>query len=124
MRTKLGLRKPKPGAKLLVAPAAPISSFGGFGNGGALQARQVPPKRTADDIVALAAAAEHLTQPAFDEMVAEIRTALQSATSLEDVRARLRHLQLDDSKMADALRLALVIAKLSGRENIIDAAQA
>lgn len=123
MLNKLGLPEPKAGAKLMTAPAALPPAFGGFDKG--LQATGQPQlKRTADDVVALAAAAEHLTQPAFDELVGHIRTALQSASSLQEVRTRLGHLKLDDKKMADALRLALVMAQLSGRETIVDASQA
>ena len=125
MRDLLGIPEPAAGADLLVAPAAtPMFGGGGFGGGNefrgpaALQSRQA--QRTADEVAALAAAAEHLTQPAFNELVGHIRTALQSATSLKDVRAKLSHLKLDGGKLADAMRLALVMAQLAGRADIVD----
>jgi len=121
MREKLGLPEPRPGAKLLVAPAAtPLFGGGGSGNPSALQS-QSPAQRTADDIAALAAAAEQLAQPAFNDLVGEIRTALQSATSLEDIRAHLKKLKLKPDKLTKALQLALVMAQLSGRADIADA---
>jgi phage gp29-like protein len=120
MRQKLGLPEPKPGAVLMVAPATP-PPFGGFGGPPSLQSSRPPARRSADDIAALATAAEQLAQPAFNDLVGEIRTALQSATSFADVRKRLDALKLNPENMASALRLALVMAKLSGRDDIADA---
>jgi phage gp29-like protein len=120
MRDLLGIPEPAPGAVLLTAPAATPMFGGGFGGPPALQSQ--PPVRTADDIAALAAEAEQLAQPAFNEIVGQIRTALQSANSFEDVRAHLKALKLKPDKMASALRLAFVMAQLSGRADIADAA--
>ncbi|MFH0303215.1 DUF935 family protein [Bradyrhizobium sp. 31Argb] len=135
MREKLGLPEPKPNEELLVAPARAPSPFGdpaGGDNvdptdnlqnpqiGRALQARRSG-RRTADQIAQLAAAAEQLAQPAMDEIIAEIRTALQSATSIEDVRAHLDRLKLDRDNLTRAIQLALVMAKLAGRADIANA---
>jgi phage gp29-like protein len=120
MRDLLGVPEPAAGAELLTAPAATPMFGGGFGGPPALQSQAV--RRTADDIAALAAEAEQLAQPAFNDIVGEIRTTLQSATSFDDVRARLKSLKLKPDKMASALRLALVMAQLSGRADISDAA--
>ena len=81
---------------------------------------QSPARRT-DDIAALASAAEQLAQPAFNDLVGEIKTALQSATSLDGIRAHLKKLKLNSDKLTKALQLALVMAQLSGRADIADA---
>ncbi len=135
MREKLGLPEPKPEDELLVAPARAPSPFDPMqddsadpaGNAQnlqgspALQARRSG-RRTADEIAKLAAAAEQLAQPAMNEIIAEIRTALQSARSIEDVRAHLDRLKLDTDNLTRAMQLALVMAKLAGRADIADAA--
>lgn len=126
MREKLGLPEPKADEELLAVPARAPSPFGdGFGIDGnpidpALQARRAG-RRTADEISELAAAAERLVQPAMNEIIDEIRTALQSAVSFDDVRMRLDRLKLDPDKMTRAIQLALVMAKLAGRADIADA---
>lgn len=120
MRDKLGIPDPAPDEVLLTPPPQAPSPFGFDATGSpALQSRRLG-KRSASEVALLAAAAERLAQPAFDELVGEIRTALMSAKSLEDVRKHLGHLRLDEANMADALRLSLVMAKLAGRADIAD----
>jgi phage gp29-like protein len=118
----LGIPIPEAGEELLIAaPASAVSPFGGgFANPAALQS-QHPARLTADEIAALARAAEDLTQPAFDQLVGQVRTALHSARSLEDVRKHLKTLKLDPRKLTSGLQLALVMAQLSGRADISDA---
>jgi phage gp29-like protein len=122
MRDLLGIPEPAAGAELLTPPATPSwSGSGSFGDPYALQAQR-PGRRSANEIAALALAAEQLTQPAFDDLVGEIRTALQSARSLADIRTHLKTLKLKPDNMAKALQLALVMAQLAGRDDIADAA--
>ncbi|MGY4568593.1 DUF935 domain-containing protein [Bradyrhizobium pachyrhizi] len=123
MRDKLGLPEPGPQEELLVMPTAPM--FGGGGLFGdqqpfqSLHARR-PALRSADEVAQLALAAEDLAQPAFQELVDRLKVVLQSATSLEDVRHSLTRLKLDPKNMTKAIQLALVMAKLAGRDDIAD----
>ncbi|UGA45999.1 DUF935 domain-containing protein [Bradyrhizobium quebecense] len=122
MRSKLGLREPGPQEEVLTAPAAP-SPFGSLlgdpAAASSLHARMLR-RRSADEVAELARVAENLSEPAFTELVDHIKTALQSAVSLEDVRTHLARLKLDPARMTRALQMALVIAKLAGRTDIVD----
>jgi phage gp29-like protein len=124
MRDKLGLPEPGDDEELLVAPA-PQPTFGGGPFGDPLSPPLLnsrrPTQRTADDVAALAAAAQRLAEPAFNDMVDYIKTALQSASSPAQFRAELAKLKLDPQNMASALQLAFVMAKLAGRADIADA---
>lgn len=121
MRDKLGLPEPGAGEELLVAPASPTFGGGGFFGDHlptqSLNARR-PARRSADEIAQLALAAEDLAQPAFNDLVDKLKVVLQSATSLQDVRASLTRLNLDPKNMTKAVQLALVMAKLAGRDDI------
>jgi phage gp29-like protein len=124
MRQKLGLPEPKAGERMMVAP--PTAQWPGGNMIGerdlySMQSQR-PVRRTANEIAALAFAAEQLTQPAFDDLVGEVRTALQSAKSLADIETHLKTLKLKPDNMAKALQLALVMAKLAGRDDLADAA--
>jgi phage gp29-like protein len=117
VREKLGIPEPEAGDELLVAPAQ-TSPFG-FGPP-ALQAQRSP-QRSAAEIAAIAAAAERLAQPATNDLIGDIRTALQAATSLADLKQRLASLKLEPDKLASAVQVALMMAQLAGRADIADA---
>jgi phage gp29-like protein len=124
MNTLLGVPLPEPGEEVLTPAPAGFSPGGGppIGMPPALNASAQPAKRSADEVAALAHAAEQLAAPALSELLGHIRAALQSAESLDDLKAELGKLKLKPDKLASALRLARVYAQLSGRADIADAA--
>ena len=119
MRDKLGIPEPQPDEEVLVAPAPSMPFGGAFGDPAmASMHSRLPRKRTADEIAELARVAENLAEPSLNEMIDHIKTALQTAMTLDDVRRHLANLKLDTAGMTRAVQLALVIAKLSGRTDI------
>jgi phage gp29-like protein len=119
MRDKLGIPEPQPDEEVLVAPAPSMPFGGAFGDPAVASLHsRLPRKRTGDEIAELARAAEGLAEPSLNEMIDHIKTALQSAMTLEDVRGHLANLNLDTTAMTRAVQLARVIAKLSGRTDI------
>ncbi|MPZ57606.1 MAG: DUF935 family protein [Rhizobiales bacterium] len=135
----LGIPDPDEGAELL-APAAAPDPFAAFGRGGAtafppplrgrdreggeqsLQASGAPARRADDAIDALAAQTEQLLADASDAMVDTVRKLVDAATSLEDIRDTLLALKPDmpEARVAALMRLALVMARLSGRNEIAE----
>jgi phage gp29-like protein len=126
MNDQLGIPDPEESEELLTAPAVAPSPFGSdrppppLASARPTPARQAasPARRTADDIAAMVAATERLAQPAMDEVIGVVRDAVARATSLPDLRHRLRQLRLPDEQLAGALRLALAMAHLAGRDDI------
>lgn len=128
MRDKLGLPEPAPGAKLLVAPqpaptpGGPLIPFGAPGGVSRVLHAAQPARRTADAVSRLAQQAQALADPAQDDMIDAVRNVVMSAASWPDLRDRLAKLKLPTDKLASALQLALVMAQLTGRADIANAA--
>ncbi len=117
MNDLLGIPDPEDGAELLAprGPAAPAATVPVDG----------PPARPAlqqqargDGVDRLADTADDLAGPAGDARVDRIQAIVDGAASLEDVRDRLLELDLGGDAFADMLRLAMVYAELSGRDEI------
>lgn len=121
----LGIPVPKEGADVL-APAAtptPIGTGGDmFGDSAALNAH-LTMRQVRDPIVALTEQAEQLCGPGTDALVNEIRAVVEHATSLQQVRDELLRLKpgIVERNLAGLLRMARVMANLTGRANIPDA---
>ncbi|WP_316191267.1 MULTISPECIES: DUF935 domain-containing protein [unclassified Bradyrhizobium] len=121
----LGIPVPKAGAEVLMASATPAAA-GSVGDGttdvpalnAALRMRKV-----ADPILALADQAEQLCGPGTDALIDEVRAVVEHATSLQQVRDELRKLKpgLAEQNLAGLMRMARVLANLTGRANIPDA---
>ncbi|MEJ0012803.1 MAG: DUF935 domain-containing protein [Bauldia sp.] len=75
-----------------------------------------------DTVDHLAEAAEAIVGPGTDALIDTIRAMINEATTLEEVRDRLLALrpQMPAAGLASLLRLALVMAELSGRDEIAD----
>ncbi|MBC7576130.1 MAG: DUF935 domain-containing protein, partial [Tardiphaga sp.] len=127
MNDQLGIPDPEDDEELLTAPAAPAQPLsGGFDrppaaiNSARMSSRQAATsaRRTADDIAAMVAATGRLAQPAVDDVIDRVPEVVTNATTLTDLRRRLRRLKLPADKLAGALQLALTMASLSGRDDI------
>jgi phage gp29-like protein len=138
LRDLIGLTEPEKDAELLTAPA-PAPAFPGQalpgqkmpgqkGPGQALPrpgdelhlgVPETPPRDALDD---LADDADLLAQPAADKLIDAIRSMVEGADTLEEVRDGLLALrpQLDPAALAEAMRKAMVFAELSGRSDTID----
>ncbi|UFZ05499.1 DUF935 domain-containing protein [Bradyrhizobium ontarionense] len=120
----LGIPVPKTGADVLIAPATPAPA--GFGNTGsdfpALNTSQRM-REVDDPIVALADQAEKLCGPGTDALINEVRAVVEHATSLQQVRDELLKLKpgIAERNLAGLMRMARVMANLTGRANIPDA---
>ncbi|WP_315742779.1 MULTISPECIES: DUF935 domain-containing protein [unclassified Bradyrhizobium] len=121
----LGIPVPKAGAVVLKVPAGP-AAVGPFGSQPAdmpaLNASQRM-REVADPVAALADQAEHLCAPGTDALIDEVRAVVEHATSLQQVRDELLKLKpgIAERNLAGLMRMARVMANLTGRANIPDA---
>lgn len=123
VRDRLGYSDPPAGSVLLTAPAVVAPGLP-FGAPGSVTAQAALARRDADAVEKLARDAEALAQPANDDLINQVRAVVDEAENLEELRDRLGKLELPKEKLAAALRMALVMADLSGRAEIVDAAKA
>jgi phage gp29-like protein len=124
----LGIPIPAAGAELLTAPA-PASPFGSafdpsFGATSArpaLNAQQLHDVR--DPIAAMSDQAAQLCAPGGDALIDEVRAVIEGSTSLQQVQDKLRALKpgVAEAQLAGLMRMARVIANLTGRANLSDA---
>jgi phage gp29-like protein len=119
IRDKWGLPEPKPGAKLLSAPApVPAAPGGGFPalnrrlalNAAAAQFYPMPAPALAQNL-------NNAAQPAYDAMLAPVIDLVQHATSYEEILDGLAKLYptMDDSELQALLTEASAAAYLAGR---------
>ena len=128
MNDKLGIPDPDPKEELLTAPAS-SSPFGGFGLGGGFGAQHPqlnaarPATMTADHIATLTQQAERLCAPGLDGLIDDVRAIVVRCSSLEEVRDELAKLKpgMAEANFAGLLRMARVVANLTGRADIADA---
>jgi phage gp29-like protein len=123
----LGIPDPDPDAELLTAPAPARNPFADLlpgeaepGTRPALHATSLPARRATDEVDRLATAAEDVVQPAADALIDRVRAVVNEARSLEELRDKLRALEGDmpTERLAELMRLALVMANLGGRADI------
>ncbi len=119
----LGIPDPDEGAELLAPAAQPAFPPPGL-DATALQAVQSA-RRANDDIDRLADATERLVAPAADALIDQVRAVVEHCESFEQLQAELKQLKpaLAEKNFAGLLRMALVMAELSGRAEIADAAR-
>ncbi|MGQ0700389.1 MAG: DUF935 domain-containing protein [Panacagrimonas sp.] len=131
MRDKIGIPDPDDDEELLTAPAPPPSPFGAPGGGPDPEDDPQPPQRAANaarrgkaaaDLPQLQAARLDVeTEPAMTAMIDRIKRLVAESTTLDELRDRLIELQpeLDDEKLANAMRMAFAAASLAGRSDIL-----
>lgn len=122
----LGVPEPNDGEDLLTAPAMPApfaQPRPAAVTKDALQASQ--PQQSEDAIEALASQAEALMAATNDAMIDNVKQLVNASASLEDIRDTLQALKPDmpEKRLAALMRLALVMARLSGRNEIVEQAQ-
>lgn len=121
----LGIPTPEDGEELLSAPAqAPSFGFGSDPLSGATALTAVLRMQQAHDpIAALADQAERLCGPGTDAIIDEVRAVLDRSTSLHQVQEELRKLKpgIAEKNLAGLMRMARVLANLTGRANIPNA---
>jgi phage gp29-like protein len=120
VRDRLGFAEPEPDAVLLTAPAA-TSPFGGNFSMNAAQ-----PAHTANDAIkVLADQAESLADDTSDQLFDEIRAIIERCSSFEEVKAALKKFKpgAAEKNLAGMMRMARVIANLTGRADITDQAE-
>jgi phage gp29-like protein len=117
----LGIPVPEDGAELLTAPAPPpaASPFGIA----SLNAAAPRFKDVHDPIAALADQVAALCGPAGDELVGQVRQIVERSTSLQQVRDELKRIKpgIAEKNLAAMMRLARVVANLTGRASIPNA---
>lgn len=120
VRDILGFGEPDAGAKLLKPPATPSPFGGSF----AMNAAQ-PAHIATDTIKVLADQAESLTDDASDQLFDEIRAIIERCSSFEEVKAALKKFKpgAAEKNLAGMMRMARVIANLTGRADITDQAE-
>ncbi|MEY9359001.1 phage gp29-like protein [Bradyrhizobium yuanmingense] len=125
----LGIPVPEDGEELLTAPAQ-APSFGGFGGFDGDPPRAAPSLNAAlrmqevhDPVAALADQAERLCGAGADAIINEIRTVVERSTSLHQIQEELRKLKpgIAERNLAGLMRMARVVANLTGRAQIPDA---
>jgi len=120
MNDQLGIPDPDANEDLLAVPAPP-PGFPPRENAGAPPALQsAKPVRAGDAVDDLAAQAEALAQSPSDALIDHVRALVEQASSLEEVRDKLLQLTPDmpKARLAEVMRMALVMAELSGRADI------
>lgn len=132
MNDLLGVPVPSPGADgrmpELLTPAASASPFGSMFPSAspqqrALAAAEMIMHDVRDPIAVLSDQAARLCAPGSDALVDEVRGVIETSTSLQQVQEKLRALKpgAAEAKMAGLMRMARVIANLTGRASIPDA---
>lgn len=127
----LGIPVPEAGDDVLAAPAQ-APSFGGFGSdplsgamapGAAALNAALRMQQAHDPIAVLAEQAEQLCGPGTDAVIDEVRAILERSTSLHQVKEELIKLKpgLAERNLAGLMRMARVLANLTGRANIPNA---
>ncbi|MGO3934717.1 DUF935 domain-containing protein [Rhodopseudomonas pseudopalustris] len=132
MNDLLGVPVPSPSKdgrmpELLTAPAT-ASPFGSMFPSASPQQRALAAAEMAlhdvrDPIATLSDQAAKLCAPGSDALVDEVRAVIESSTSLQQVQDKLRALKpgAAEAQMAGLMRMARVIANLTGRASIPDA---
>ncbi len=117
----LGIPVPEASAELLVAPPAGASNP--FGMPPALNSAAPRVQDVHDPIAALADQVERLCGAGSDALVNEVRAVVERCTSLQQVQAELKKLKPGRSEkdLAGLMRMARVIANLTGRASIPNA---
>ncbi len=107
-----------PGYERINAPATPGQPNPGEDPDAAFAEGEDGPD-TADD---LAGQLETVAAPAMDEMIDQVRALFSEASDLQDLSDRLVELypDIDDAKLAEALRDGLLVGNLSGRAEVSD----
>jgi phage gp29-like protein len=131
MRDLLGLADPDREAEVLTAPPRPAQPAIGADPTAVSEtapavARQLAalfaaePRREKDAVDVLAEQAERLAAPAGDALIARIRDLVMTAPTLDDVRTGLLALapNMPTGDLGGLMRQALVMAELSGRDEI------
>jgi phage gp29-like protein len=115
----LGIPQPAAGAELLTAPAT-ASPFGSM-LPPALNAAQ--PRRVKDPVRALADQAESLAADAQDQLIDQVRAVVERCDTLQQLQQELAQLKpgIAEKNLAGLMRMARVIANLTGRADIADA---
>jgi phage gp29-like protein len=128
----LGIPVPSAGADgampALLTPSASPSPFGSaFPSASpqqrALAAAEMIMHDVRDPIAVLSDQAARLCAPGSDALVDEVRGVIESSTSLQQVQEKLRALKpgAAEAQMAGLMRMARVIANLTGQASITDA---
>lgn len=112
----LGLSDPDEGAVLLRPPGTPAA----IADDSAPPALQAAASRPRDTVDALARRTERLAAPALDALIDTVRQLVDTAHTLEDVRNGLLALMPDmpEADLAAAMRQALALAELTGRDEL------
>jgi phage gp29-like protein len=128
MSDLLGLPDPDPGAEVLRAPAAAAppapAAVAAEAEEDEEEEEEAPQAALlaegADPVPVLADGAEAVAAAAVDAMIERVRGLLAEVGSLEEFRARLLELEpgIGTEDLAERLRMALVFAELSGRDDI------
>ncbi|ACF01895.1 protein of unknown function DUF935 [Rhodopseudomonas palustris TIE-1] len=132
MNDLLGIPVPSPGADgrmpELLTPSASASPFGSMFPSAspqqrALAAAEMIMHDVRDPIAVLSDQAARLCAPGSDALVDEVRGVIETSTSLQQVQEKLRALKpgAAEAQMAGLMRMARVIANLTGRASIPDA---
>ncbi|WP_420132180.1 DUF935 domain-containing protein [Rhodopseudomonas sp.] len=132
MNDLLGVPVPSPSADgrmpELLTPAASASPFGSMFPSAspqqrALAAAEMIMHDVRDPIAVLSDQAARLCAPGSDALVDEVRGVIETSTSLQQVQEKLRALKpgAAEAQMAGLMRMARVIANLTGRASIPDA---
>lgn len=128
----LGIPLPAPGTpekptELLAAPAKSSPFDSAFGApppaASAPQLNSMQMRRVPDAVKALADQAEQLAGTASDALIDEIRAVIDRCETLDQVRTELQQMQpgIAEFNLAGLMRMARVIANLTGRAEIGDA---
>jgi phage gp29-like protein len=129
VRDMLGLAEPDDDAELLTPPAAPIKMTDQNDDQNDSQVPELQasttsttctPRLPRDPVELLAGMAETVAQPGTDAMIDTIRRMINEAKSLDEVRDNIVKLSphMPEADLAVLMRLALVMAELSGRNEI------
>lgn len=121
----LGIPVPEDGEELLTAPstASPFQFSGGSLDAAPSLNAQLRLQEVHDPIAALTEQAERLCGPGTDAVINEVRAVLERSTSLHQVQEELRKLKpgIAERNLAGLMRMARVLANLTGRAQIPDA---
>lgn len=117
VRDMLGIPDPDPAAEMLVPPLQSIP----FPPPATASARR--PAIAADQVDRLADQADAVAAPAMDALIDRVRELMDESRDLGELQARLIELYpgLDAEALGEAIARALVVADLTGRDDVADA---
>ena len=120
----LGIPLPEDGAEVLTPAPPGSSSFGmPLGMPPALNSAAPRSRNVHDPIAELADQAERLCGAGADAIINQVRAVVERCTSLQQVSDELKKLKpgIAEKNLAGLMRMARVVANLSGRASIPDA---